>query len=322
MKWGILGCASIATKSVIPAIILSETDQLVAIASRDMLKATVISKQFNCMPVEGYDNLLSMDEIDAVYIPLPTGMHYEWVIKALNRNKHVLVEKSAGSNLMEVQEMVSLAKSKNLLLIENFQFQFHSQQQFILDFLKSNVIGEVRHLRTSFGFPKFNDVNNFRYNASLGGGVLLDAGAYILKLATFLFGNDFEVQSATLIYNKKFNVDWYGSISLFNKKNNIICQGSFGLENFYQCNLELWGSDGKITSTRCFTAHPGFSPTVIIETSQGIQEHNLPQDNHFLNMIRHFNEVVKSNNFEKSWNDIICQSNLIENVRKSAIKIE
>ena len=319
MKWGILGCANIATKSVIPAIQISESDQLVAIASRDLLKATAIAAQFNCMPIEGYDHLLALDEIDAVYIPLPTGMHYEWVIRALNSNKHVLVEKTAGSNLAEVTEMVALAKAKNLVLIENFQFQFHSQQQFVLELLKNNTIGEIRHLRTSFGFPIFNESNNIRYDASLGGGVLLDAGAYILKLATFLFGNEFEVQSSTLNFNKKFNVDWFGSVSLVNKQKNIICQGSFGLENFYQCNFEIWGTNGKIISTRCFTAHPGFSPTIFIETAQGIQEHNLPPDNHFLNMFKHFNEVVKSNDFEKSWNDILCQSKLIESVRNMAL---
>jgi hypothetical protein len=319
MKWGILGCANIATKSVIPAIQLSDSDHLIAIASRDLLKATTIAGQFNCKPIEGYDHLLSLDEIDAVYIPLPTGMHYEWVIKALNRNKHVLVEKSAGSNLAEVTEMVALAKSKKLALIENFQFQFHSQQQFVLDLLKNNTIGEIRHLRTSFGFPIFNESNNIRYDASLGGGVLLDAGAYILKLATSLFGNEFEVQSSTLNFNKKLKVDWFGSVSLVNKQKNIVCQGSYGLENFYQCNFEIWGSIGKIVSTRCFTAHPGFSPTVFVETAQGIQEHNLPPDNHFLNMFKHFNEVVKNNDFEKSWNDTLCQSKLIEDVRNKAL---
>jgi predicted dehydrogenase len=271
------------------------------------------------MPIEGYDHLLALDEIDAIYIPLPTGMHYEWVIKALNSNKHVLVEKSAGSNLEEVTEMVLLAKSKKLALIENFQYRFHSQQQFVLDLLKNNTIGEIRNLRTSFGFPIFNNLNNIRYDASLGGGALLDAGAYILNLATFLFGNEFEVQSSTLSFNKKFNVDWFGSVSLVNKQKNIVCQGSFGLENFYQCNFEIWGSIGKIVSTRCFTAHPGFSPTVFVETAQGIQEYNLPADNHFLNMFKHFNEVVKSNDFEKCWNDILCQSKLIEDLKNIAI---
>lgn len=319
MKWGILGCASIATKSVIPAILLSNLDSLVAIASRDFTKAKAVADMFDCQPIEGYENLLLSNEIDAVYIPLPTGMHYEWVIKALIANKHVLVEKSAGSNLSEVNDMVALAKSKNLALIENFQFQFHSQQQFVLDLLKKNTIGDIRHLRSSFGFPIFNESNNIRYEASLGGGVLLDAGAYILKLATSLFGNEFQVQSAYLNFNKKFNIDWFGGVSLVNEKENIFCQGSFGFENFYQCNFEIWGSLGKIVSTRCFTAHPGFSPTVFVETTNGIVEHQLPSDNHFLKMILNFNEVVGNKEFEKSWKDILCQATLIEKVRLCAL---
>ena len=163
MNWGILGCAAIAKNAVIPAIQSVETEKIIAIASRTEKKAKEFADLFNCLAVTGYDSLLSNTEIDAVYIPLPTGLHYEWVIKALKAGKHVLVEKSIAESYQEVLEMVHLARSKNLALVENFQFQFHSQHNAVFDLLKNNAIGDVRCFRSSFGFPPFSIDSNILF---------------------------------------------------------------------------------------------------------------------------------------------------------------
>ena len=217
MKWGILGCASIAEKAIIPAIKSIEVNSLVAVASRNLKKAEKIAQFFDCMPIEGYENLLSLSEIDAVYIPLPTGIHFEWVMKALEAGKHVLVEKSAAENFDQAQKMVALAKTKNLALVENFQFQYHNQHQHVFNLLKDDAIGEVRCFRSSFGFPPFDLSQNIRYNSDLGGGALLDAGAYTLKATSFILGKDFEIKSSFLVYHEDFNVDWFGGAFLVNK---------------------------------------------------------------------------------------------------------
>ena len=92
---GILGCANIAKRSVIPAIkSLPEKFNLLAIASRNYLKAKEWAENFECEAIEGYENILKRKDLDAIYIPLPTGIHSYWIDKAIKYDKHVYCEKS------------------------------------------------------------------------------------------------------------------------------------------------------------------------------------------------------------------------------------
>lgn len=314
MNWGILGCAAIAEKAIIPAIKSLQDNSLIAVASRKLSKAEKFAKLFDCKPIEGYNNLLSIPQIDAVYIPLPTGMHFEWVMKALEAGKHVLVEKSAAENFDQAQKMVALAKAKNLALVENFQFQYHSQHQYVFNLLKDNAIGDVRCFRSSFGFPPFDIDQNIRYNSGLGGGALLDAGAYVLKATSFILGNDFEIKSSFLVDHEEFKVDWFGGAFLVNKEKKIFSEVAFGFDNYYQCNYEIWGSKGRITSTRAFTAKPDFSPEIILERKGKTEYLKMNVDNHFVNMISHFVNIVDRKDFEADYDKILTQAKLISDV--------
>ena len=156
IRIGVLGCASIAKRLVIPNMIKSNKFNVIAFASRSFEKAQEFSDLFGGEAIEGYDNLLKRTNIDAIYIPLPTGMHYEWIIKCLHAKKHVFCEKSIATNLKEVSEIISIAKQSKLCVFENFMFPFHSQFEFVSRKLKEGYIGKLQLLRSSFGFPKFD----------------------------------------------------------------------------------------------------------------------------------------------------------------------
>ena len=260
--------------------------------------------------------MLSIESIEVVYIPLPTGLLFEWVKKAIQAGKHVLVEKSAINNYAEAKEIIALAKKHNVAVVENFQFQYHSQHQYVFDLLNKGDIGEIRAFRCSFGFPPFSEDSNIRYNKNLGGGALLDAGAYVLKATSFMMGEGFEVKSAFLKNNDQFNVDWFGGAFLVNKDKGIFSEVAFGFDNFYQCNYEIWGSKGKITSTRAFTAKADFSPTIILEKQGYKEEIECPKDDHFGNMISYFMKIIKKQTFSTEWENIRVQAKLIEDVRQ------
>lgn len=93
-----MGCANIAKRSVIPTIKSLGAYELVAIASRTSEKAQEFAQIFDCEAITGYGNLLTREDIDAVYMPLPTGLHEEWVLKTLDARKHILIEKSLAEN--------------------------------------------------------------------------------------------------------------------------------------------------------------------------------------------------------------------------------
>ncbi len=153
--------------------------------------------KFSCKAVVGYDKLLERKDIDAVYIALPPALHKEWAIKALKAKKHVLVEKPSSTNYKDSLEMVKVANQNNLLLMENYMFEYHSQQTFIKDILAGEEIGEMRLFKSSFGFPLMNK-DNFRYKKSLGGGVLLDAAGYPIKATQLFLGKKIGSQICTI----------------------------------------------------------------------------------------------------------------------------
>jgi NDP-hexose-3-ketoreductase len=292
IKIGVLGYANISKKAVIPAILNLPSDFiLVAIASRN--KNKIKSDFISCLYFNNYEDIIDSSIVDALYIPLPNALHYLWVKKALINGIHVLVEKSLACSFSEVEELNNLALQNDCVLIENFQFRFHSQLDFIKKTIESGKIGKIRSITSSFGFPPFLDKDNIRYNKDLGGGALLDAGAYPIKLAQELLGYDLKIKSAVLNY-ENLDVDIWGGGLIKQINGELYLHFSFGFDNFYQCNLEIWGSLGKLLTKRIYTAAPDYSPEVYIESNDGVEKIILEPDNHFIKMLLHFYECINS----------------------------
>lgn len=318
IRIGVLGCANIAIRSMIPELHRHVAFHLVAIASRSHTKAEALAAQYGCVALT-YDEMVGSGLVDAVYVPLPTGLHAEWVSRCLQGGKHVLCEKSLGCKLDEVQQMVALARSKGRLLMENFQFRFHSQHAYVKQILASGALGDIRCFRASFGFPPFADGGaNIRYQASLGGGALLDAGAYTLKATTFMLGKGFKVKAASLRVSEEFGVDIGGAVYLENAQG-VVSETAFGFDNFYQCNYEIWGNKGKLTSKRAFTAPLGFSPEIVVETVAGVEAKILPSDNHFANMLTFFGETIRRDLFNDEYDENLIQAQLINQARELSV---
>lgn len=316
IRLGVLGCAAIATRSVIPAIKSIDGFELVAVASRTKAKAEQVATRFNTEAVEGYQTLLEREDIDAVYVPLPTGLHDEWLHKALDAGKHVLAEKSLAESYSSCQKLVEKASQKGLLLMEDFMFRYHAQHAFVRSLIEAGEIGEVRLFRSSFGFPPFPS-GNFRYDKALGGGALLDAAAYTIKATQLFLGFDVEVKAATLHYDKTLGVDLYGGAFLVNKQG-VASEVAWGFDNFYQCNYEIWGSKGKLTAERAFTPPPDMKPKIVLERAEKRVEFLAPYDNHFVNILKEFHRAVVEKDIRSHLEETLTQSHLLEQVRFQA----
>lgn len=315
IKIGVMGCANIAQRSVIPAILQHPQFQLVAVASRTAEKANQFANQFNCKGLVGYENLL-LEDLEAVYIPLPTGLHEEWVTKSLEAGKHVFVEKSFGMNFNSTNKMLQIALDKNLVAMENFMFPYHSQHKFLMNLIQSGEIGEIRNFRASFGFPPLPK-DNFRYNATLGGGAIMDAAAYTVKVSLEVLGKELEYLSSSILWDKKAKVDTAGSAHLI-YNNKVPVQLSWGFDNFYQCGIEIWGSKGKITTNRTYTANIGFQPSIKLEKQGVVIEHTLPADNHFHNILSVLYQNIQENNFQQTAEEVKQQSYFLSQISEKA----
>ena len=309
IRGGILGCASIAKRSLAPAFASHTNFELVAIASRTQEKATEFAAQYGALPCS-YEELLALKDVDLVYCPLPTGLHAEWVVKCLLAGKHVLCEKSLACTYEEVSHLVELARSRHLLLMESFQFRFHPQNLYVKKLLSENAIGEIRGLDVKFGFPPFPDgAKNIRYSKALGGGALLDSGAYTVKATTYLLGDDFQVKMAMCGKHADCDVDLDGDLWLQSSAG-LVSKTTYGFHNYYQCGYEIWGEKGKITTTRAFTAKPDFSAEVKVETADGTKVEKFQAD-HFARMLDHIAMRVEDGAFEEEYNQCLVQSRIL-----------
>jgi len=317
---GVLSCANIAKKFILPTLDEMKEFNLLGIASRTKEKADAFAKEFNTKAFYSYESLLEEKALDAVYIPLPNSMHYTWVKKSLEKGLHVLVEKSMACNVEEVEELNVIAKEKNLVLIENFQFRFHAQLQYIKELVNNGEIGELRNIRASFGFPPFPDGDkNIRYKKELGGGALLDAAAYPLKISQLFLGDNLFIDSATLVTPKDKEVDIWGCATLKQREGNLSSQIAFGFDHYYQNSIELWGSKGKISANRIFTAAPNFEPSIEVETNEKRECINLEADHHFKNMLTYFyKSIIDKSSCDDEYKYNINQARLLHELKEKA----
>ena len=313
---GILGCANIAVRSLIPAFHNNIRFEVCAIASRNIEKASSVAEKYGCKAYGSYGELLDDQDIDVVYMPLPTGMHYEWGKKVLMAGKHLLSEKSLACSYDEVKELVDIAREKHLLVMENFQFRFHTQTQWVRELIASGKLGEIRCFRSSFGFPPFKDADNIRYIKSLGGGALLDAGAYTVKSMKVVFPKEyFKYKSSTVMTPDGCEVDLYGGAH-FESDSGIIAELAYGFDNYYQCGFEIWGSKGKLSSTRAYTAPPTLSPKIILETTEnGRVEVELPPCDHFDAMLKHFADCIDDGMYEEEYGQNLLQAKHLNDIK-------
>ena len=285
--------------------------------AKERAKAQTFVDNYGGKIFEGYRNLIESEDIDAVYLPLPPGLHYQWAKVALAAGKHILVEKPCTTALTNTQDLLQEAESKNLAVHENYMFAFHDQLKAVNDIVDSGEIGDVRLYRISFGFP-MRAQNDFRYNKALGGGALLDCGGYTFKYASMLLGPTAKMKYAQSNNKEGFSVDMYGSAALVNDQG-VTAQVAFGMDHNYKCELEVWGSKGTIYTNRILTAPAGFTPEVIIRKRNDEEKRNLPADDAFKKSILHFSNCIENSETRKvNYQTVLRQANLVEDFKKLA----
>lgn len=178
-----LGAADIARRAVLPAIAASSNGAIVALGSRTPERARQFLDPYREARVcESYDELLERSDIDAVYIPLVNSLHQEWTVRALDSGKHVLCEKPLAMNAVEAESMAAAARRAGKFLMEAFMYRFLPEMKVFID-----QLADPLHVQASFGF-RLTDSSNYRMQAALGGGALLDVGCYTVSVARWILG--------------------------------------------------------------------------------------------------------------------------------------
>jgi predicted dehydrogenase len=186
LRIGILGAAGIAPQALLkPATRVPEVT-VAAVAARDRQRAQRFADRHGIPRVyDSYAGLVAADDLDAVYVPLPNGLHGEWTLRALAAGKHVLCEKPFTANADEARTVAEAAAASDRVVMEAFHYRYHPLTARVRQLVGEGTIGAVRHVEAHlcFPLPRFSDI---RYNLGLAGGATMDAGCYALHaLRTF-----------------------------------------------------------------------------------------------------------------------------------------
>ena len=204
-RWGILSAAGIARKNW-HSIALSGNGEIVAVASRNLEKAQgFINECQMSVPVSppvdalgSYDELVARNDIDALYIPLPTGLRTEWAIKAANAGKHVLAEKPCGVTTSELESIIDACKANNVQFMDGVMFMHSARLQAMRRVLDdADGIGPLRRISSQFTFRAEDEFFKSNIRGSVGlepAGCLGDLGWYTIRFALWAMNYEMPVE--------------------------------------------------------------------------------------------------------------------------------
>ena len=190
MKWGIMATGSIAQKFASTVNRMTDEGEILqAVASRTKESAENFARQHRIPEVfDSYKAMAESDSVDVIYIATPNNMHYENVKMCLLAGKHVLCEKPFTTSAAQAQELYALAEEKGLFLMEGFWIRFLPVLQKMQELIKEGKLGEIRYIRSEYGFVAKGDRKVRKFNPQLGGGALLDIGIYNLGFLNMIMG--------------------------------------------------------------------------------------------------------------------------------------
>ena len=196
LRIGCLGAARIAPLALVRPARVVEGAAVTAVAARSRDRAQAFATKQGIPRVHGsYQELLDDPEIDAVYNPLPNGLHGVWTMRALRAGKHVLCEKPFTANSAEAEEVAKVAAETGLVVMEAFHWRYHPLATRLVEIIRGGELGPIREIRTSMCFPLFSR-GDIRWQADLAGGALMDAGCYAVHMARTLAGSEPDVTRA------------------------------------------------------------------------------------------------------------------------------
>ena len=197
-RWGILGPGHIAHKFAKDLQTLPDA-QLYAVASTDQQRADGFAQEYGMTHSFGtYDGLLTLPDLDVVYVATPHVKHYDNVMMLLNGGVAVLGEKPFAMNGSQVREMADTARAKQVFLMEALWSQFMPVLQRAKQLVSDGAIGTVTGVRADFGFAAPFLPDRRLFNKSLGGGSLLDIGIYPLFWSYLMLGMPERVKASAI----------------------------------------------------------------------------------------------------------------------------
>ena len=260
VRWGFLSTARI-NRRILAAAEKSNAALVVAVASREADRAEAYAVEHGIPRSHGsYEALLEDPEVDAVYISLPNSLHVEWSVRSLAAGKHVLCEKPLTRNPEEAEEAFEAAERAGRILMEAFMWRHSPQTAKLVQLVEGGVIGELQLVRATFSFP-LEGRRNIRLDPELGGGALMDVGAYCVSAARLLAGESERVYGEQVIGDSGVDILFTG---LLRFPRGVLAEIDAGMRLPRRDGLEAVGTEGSLV-----IADPWLAQRLVLHLRRG-----------------------------------------------------
>ncbi|MEZ4584754.1 MAG: Gfo/Idh/MocA family oxidoreductase, partial [Caldilineaceae bacterium] len=227
--------------------------RVVAVASQTAGKAETFAADFSIEKAyASYEEMLADPGVEAVYVGNIHPQHEEWVIKAAEAGKHILVEKPIGLNTAEAEAMIDAARRNDVFLMEAFMYRCSPQTERLAELVRSGVIGPVRMIRSVFAYKGSFDPSRRTFSPEMGGGGILDVGCYPVSMARLIAGaaagkaflDPVDVKACGVLGPS--GVDHYTAATL-KFENDIVAEVITGVTVRMSNETTIYGDDGMIS---------------------------------------------------------------------------
>ncbi len=251
IKWGVIGCGGIAYRRTIPGMMLSENSELVAVMDTNFEAAQKVKDEFGVKyAFATVEEVLALDEIDAVYIATPVFCHKAQAMAAADAKKHILLEKPMGFSVAESQEIADYCAAKGVKLGVGLMMRFSAYHQKMKALISEGVLGDIVSMRAQFTCWYPDIAGSWRQDKTKsGGGALMDMGIHSIDLLQYISGC--KAKSLTCFAQTQtfhYNVD--DSAALLMKMDNgatAFVDANFNIpDDAAKCRLEFYGTKGSI----------------------------------------------------------------------------
>lgn len=254
IKWGVIACGGIADRRTLPGMMLSDKVEIVAVMDANKEAAEKCKEKYGAKyAFTNYEDVLALDEIEAVYIASPVFFHKEQAIAAAKAKKHILLEKPVALTVEDAEEIKKVCEENNVKVSVGFLMRFHGYHQKIKEIIAEGKIGNIVSMRGQFTcwYPDIDGAWRQKKELS-GGGALVDMGIHVIDLIHYITGLK-TVEVAAFSQTQTFNYEVDDSTNLIMKMDNgsvAYVDSNFNIPDAASvAKLEIYGTKGSIVAT-------------------------------------------------------------------------
>jgi predicted dehydrogenase len=261
IRWGILGCGRIARKFAADLRHVPQAD-LVAIGSLNPANLEEFGRAFQVPHSHAsYEGLAANDQVDVIYIATPHALHHEHTLLCLKNQKAVLCEKAFAINSKQALEMIELARTRKVFLMEALWTKFLPHYQKLIQLISDDRIGRIKSMLVNFGFIPAPPVPKRLFDPALGGGTMLDIGIYNVFMTLAVLGRPDQIEASMTAANT--GVDAQCAV-LFRYNDGALAQLFSSFLSDLATEADISGDKGRIRLTTRF-----YEPSATIEWYPG-----------------------------------------------------